>query len=453
VALAAIVAAGALLRFATLGAQHFWLDEAVTAGLLKLDLDEMVGTTWTTESTPPLYYLLARAWAVVFGTGEVGLRLLSALLGTLTIPVVYAIGTTLASRRVGLVAAALAAVSPPLVWYSQEARSYSLLVLLSALSLLFLARAVTRGSDRDVGWWALTAALSLATHYFALFLVAGEAIWLLAAHPRKRRALIGIAAVGACGAALLPLAIHQSGQGNLEFIGDRSLGTRLVDTAQLFLGGPTGERLDAAIVLLAVAALLAAATVLRAEPPERRRALTLAALAVVGIAAPVLLALVGADYLLARNLLSLWAALAVAAAIGLGAERSGRLGAVALTGVVLGSVWLLAAVALDPALQREEITAELTGSRLDAGEERVDPHVGYALGLAGRTVSARADCDPGYTVAAGGALLRHGSEVTTIPARATTVSDGSALGQMATQQVEADGTVLQVYAVCARPRD
>ena len=49
----------------------------------------------TTESTPPLYYVLARGWAVVFGTGEVGLRSLSALLGTLTIPVVYAIGATL----------------------------------------------------------------------------------------------------------------------------------------------------------------------------------------------------------------------------------------------------------------------------------------------------------------------------------------------------------------------
>src|SRR5215213_10537298 len=78
-ALAAVIAAGALLRFATIGVQHFWLDEAVTAGLMRLDLDDMVGTMWTTESTPPLYYLIARGWTAVFSTGEVGLRMLSAL--------------------------------------------------------------------------------------------------------------------------------------------------------------------------------------------------------------------------------------------------------------------------------------------------------------------------------------------------------------------------------------
>jgi mannosyltransferase len=452
-ALAAIVAVGALIRFGTLGVQHFWLDEAVTAGLLRLDPDDMIGTIWTTESTPPLYYLVARGWAAVFGTGEVGLRALSALLGTLTIPVVYAIGATLASRRAGLVAAGLAAVSPALVWYSQEARSYPLVILLSALSLLFACRAVTRGRDRDVGWWAVTSALALLSHYFAVFLVAGEAVWLLLGFPRRRPVAIALAAIGVCGAALLPLAIHQGGQGNLDFIGDTGLATRLVDTAQLFLGGPTGERLDIAMALLMAAALLAAATVLRAVAADRRSALVLAALGAAGVAAPVVLALAGADYLLARNLLPLWVPLAVAVAIGLGGERGGALGAVAGTALAAGSLWLLAAVPLDRSLQREAITAELTGSQIDAEKQRVDPHVGFALGSAGKTVSARADCDPGYTVGAGGAALRHGADLATIPARATAVSHGSALGQRATERVDADGTVLEVYAVCVRSRD
>src|SRR5438876_576650 len=80
--------------------------------------------------TPPFYYMLAWGWAKLFGTGEVGLRSLSALAGTLTIPAAYAAGRALSSRRAGLIAAALFAVNPLLVWYSQEARAYALLALL-----------------------------------------------------------------------------------------------------------------------------------------------------------------------------------------------------------------------------------------------------------------------------------------------------------------------------------
>ena len=357
------------------------------------------------------------------------------------------------TRRAGLVAAAIAALSPALVWYSQEARSYPLVILLCALSLLFAARAVTRGSAPDAAWWAVTAALALLSHYFAVFLVAGEALWLLAAHPRRRPVAAAIAAVGLVGAALLPLALHQSRQGNLDFIGDTPLGTRLVDTAQLFLGGPTGERVALAIVLLALSAFLASATVVRAPAPERRNAVLLVALAALGIAMPMALALAGADYLLGRNLLPLWAPLAVAVAIGLGSGRSAPFGMVAAAGLAAGSLWLLAAVPLDRSLQREAITAELTGGRIDAESERVDPHVGFALGDAGQTVSAHADCDEGYVVGAGGAAVRHGERFDRIPAKATGRSVGSVVGRRVTERVDADGTVLQVYAVCVRSRD
>src|SRR5437870_5379110 len=139
--LAGLVLAGAALRFSTLDVQSFWLDEAYTATLLGHDFGGMLGALPNSESTPPLYYVLAWLWSKPFGTGEVGLRSLSALFGTLTIPVVYAAARELVSERAGLVAAALAAVNPYLVWFSQEARSYALLALLGALSFLYFARA------------------------------------------------------------------------------------------------------------------------------------------------------------------------------------------------------------------------------------------------------------------------------------------------------------------------
>jgi uncharacterized membrane protein len=452
-----VIAVGALLRLATIGVQHFWFDEAVTAGLMRLDVDDMVGTMLTTESTPPLYYVLARGWAAVFGAGEVGLRLLSALLGTVTIAVAYAIGTTLASRRAGLVAAALTAVSPALVWYSQEARSYSLAVLLAALSLLFAARAVTGGSTRDIGWWALASALALLTHYFAGFLVAAEAIWLLVAYPHRRAPAAGIAAVAVCAAAVLPLALHQRGQSNLEFINQVSLPRRLVDTAQLFLGGPTGERLDAAFMAIAAAGAFTLAVAVfalaRAGAAERRAAVALVAIAAGAAAAPVLLAVLGADYLLPRNLLALWLPLTAAVAIGIAVTGNRRLGIAALAASAVASLCVLVAVPLDPALQREAITAELTGSRIDPEQVRVDAQVGYAIGSAGKTVTARADCDAGYTVSVGAAAVRHGYDWKSASARETAMSGNSAIGQQATEEVPADGTVVQVVAVCTRSRD
>ena len=137
-----MLVAGAALRFATLDAQSLWYDEAVTAHLMTLCLPDLWRAIPDSESTPPLYYVLEWLWTHVFGTGEVGLRSLSALLGTATIGVVWALGRRLGGERAGLAAAALVAFNPMLVWFSQEARGYALLALLGALSALLWLRAL-----------------------------------------------------------------------------------------------------------------------------------------------------------------------------------------------------------------------------------------------------------------------------------------------------------------------
>ena len=96
-----------------------------------------------TESTPHLYYVLAWLWAKVFGSGEVGLRSLSALLGTAAIPVAHRAAAELISERVGLVTAAIVATNPFLVWYSQEARAYALLILTASVTFLLFVHALS----------------------------------------------------------------------------------------------------------------------------------------------------------------------------------------------------------------------------------------------------------------------------------------------------------------------
>src|SRR5256712_9086343 len=112
-----------VLRFATLDAKGFWEDEAATAFLVQRGFGHMlsqIASSGGGETTPPFYYCVAWLWAKLFGTGEIGLRSLPALLGTATVPAVYLTAREVVSNRAATVAAVLVTVNPLLVWYSQE---------------------------------------------------------------------------------------------------------------------------------------------------------------------------------------------------------------------------------------------------------------------------------------------------------------------------------------------
>ena len=321
-AVAGLTALAAVLRFVGIGHQGFWFDEANTVLLVHLSPGKMLGLIPQSESTPPLYYCLAWIWARMFGYGEAGLRSLSALAGVLTVPLVYGAGAKLISRRAGLIAAALTACNPFLIWYSQEARSYELLVALSALALLAFAYALSDPEPRTLAAWAIASALCLATHYYAVLAIAPQAIWLLAAHRRRRAVGVAIAAVGACGLALLPLAISQNQTGHTSWIDHIALLPRLRQIFPQFLIG-TGtpaqgvlEPLAAALVLLALVLL-----VVRAAPGERRRSLGLGALALGALVINLVLVALGIDDLITRNVIVIWLPAALMVAGGLAADR------------------------------------------------------------------------------------------------------------------------------------
>lgn len=327
--------------------QSFWLDEAVTVSLMRLDLADMLAAIPDSESTPPLYYVLAWLWTRLFGTGEVGLRSLSALAGVLTVPAAYAAGHALLSRRAGLPAAALVAVNPFLVWYGQEARAYALLVLLGTVALW----AAARGRP---ALWAAASLLALATHYFALFAVAPLALWMLrrrAMSPLRAR-VAAVAAVAAGGVALLPLALRQASGARAAFIEDTGLLTRLVQVPKQFLVGfdsPLESLLTALAVVLAVGIAVAG---LRGGSRDDRRGIG-GALALAGFAllVPLALALAGADYVLARNLVV--ALVPCLLVLGAGVAAS-RVAAAAGAALALLSIAIVVAVAVSPELQRDD---------------------------------------------------------------------------------------------------
>jgi uncharacterized membrane protein len=355
----------AALRFLSLGAQSYHHDEIVTAGrVLGGSFGDAMNAVGYSESAPPLYYALAWPWAQLFGTGEFGLRALSALAGVATVPVAYLIGAELRGRRAGTVAAALTAVNPMLLWYSQEARAYALFALLAAISFLYFVRVLDRGRRADTIGWGVASVLALATHYFAFFPVAVEALWLLR-RKGTRSTLPGLTIVLLGGLALAPLAIHQTSMGHAEWIAGNSILHRLWVTGATFMVGETGEiiarpenpLLALAPFLLAVAALLLIR--LRGDAEERRLARVPLALAAATIALPVALALLAPskDYVLARNLLPALVPLLVAVSIGVTLRRGRRAGTFVGAALLAYSLGFCVLVSLSPSLQRPDWSA------------------------------------------------------------------------------------------------
>jgi mannosyltransferase len=362
-ALAGLIAGAALLRFASLGIQSYHHDEVITAmRVIPGSFSHMLHEVRASESNPPLYYVLAWAWAKVFGSGEFELRSLSALFGTAVVPVAYLIGRELASRRAGLILAAIAAVNPMLIWYSQEARSYALLVLFGALSFYFFLRALDQARGRDLALWALSSALALCSHYFAVFPVGIEAAWLLIAlRSFWRLVLPALALVAATGAALLPLLSSQVNATHIGWIEKSPLPTRFLEAGTSFLIGETGHVIAEPVrygFALAPAAAVAAALVLlalRGDPRERYGAgiALVVGLGVVGLAG--LAALVGKDYVVERNLLPALLPLAAAVAVGFSVRSGRRAGALLAIGLCLYWLAFDVYVTQKPNLQRPDL--------------------------------------------------------------------------------------------------
>lgn len=353
--LTALIALGALLRFWGLGHQGLWFDEANTALLVRFSPSRMLGLLPQSESTPPLYYCVAWVWVRIFGHDAAGLRSLSAVAGVLVIPVAYGAAAELArSRRAGLVCAALTACNPLLVWYSQEARSYELLVLLCALSLLAFARVRRDPTPRRVVLWVIAGALALATHYFAALVVVPEAAWLALAHRRRRGVLAGVVIAAACGAALVPLAISQNGTGNDSWIAHSPLSERLAQVvAQLLIGTDAPARVPLKLAAIALA-LVGLALVALARADARRGAVVAGGVALTGLAIALVLIPAGFDDLITRNIIELCLPAAIAVSVGLaaaGARRAGLAVTAALCAIGLVAV---VGIAVEPRFQRPD---------------------------------------------------------------------------------------------------
>ncbi|MDQ6603143.1 MAG: glycosyltransferase family 39 protein [Chloroflexota bacterium] len=173
--LALLTLLGGLMRRYHLGQQGLWFDEADLVMRARQPLPDLLRNVINPGENGPLYTFGMACWIKVIGTSEVAVRLPSAIAGTLAIPALYGLGRMLRGPRLAVIAAALLTISPYAHWYAQDAKMYSLLVLLTIVATWLLLIAIRRGGAAWVAY-GVVAAITLGIHATFLLALAAHAV-------------------------------------------------------------------------------------------------------------------------------------------------------------------------------------------------------------------------------------------------------------------------------------
>jgi mannosyltransferase len=199
-----------VLRIHQLDAQSLWGDEMWSHQHTSYrSVEAVLQSVRRDGAHPPLYYLALYPWKGIAGQSEFAIRYPSVLFGTLAVAAIYALGCRLGGVGVGLIAALLHALSPIHVYYSQEARMYSLMILLVTLSSYFFWRLLRAAEAYPLWTWVgyvLSSALAINTHLFAIPVLVPQAVMWIGQQLWNRRVVWAVAlrcAVGQAATLLL----------------------------------------------------------------------------------------------------------------------------------------------------------------------------------------------------------------------------------------------------------
>jgi 4-amino-4-deoxy-L-arabinose transferase-like glycosyltransferase len=197
-AISLLVLVGFFLRAVSLDAQSLWRDEVDALRFSTLPWSEMLNNFMRPGWNGPLFYLQLRGWIAFTGTSEYTLRFFSLAFGVLCLPLTYVLGRRLFSPSVGLLSAILVTTSPYLVWYSQEAKMYTLVSALALLAIYSLRRAL---EDGGWPWWLAQitgTTLAFYSHVLAALLIPVQVLFCLVWWPQTRKRWRGALVSLAC---------------------------------------------------------------------------------------------------------------------------------------------------------------------------------------------------------------------------------------------------------------
>ncbi|MDJ0555097.1 MAG: glycosyltransferase family 39 protein [Microcoleaceae cyanobacterium MO_207.B10] len=202
---------GICFRFINIDRKVYWYDETITslriAGYTRGEFDDLINTGTisiqelrqyqkinpeinTIESINslakenpehlPIYFVLVRWWAQIFGNSVAVTRYFSAITSLLIFPCIYWLCRELFGKSlVGWIAIALTSVSPIIVLYAQEARAYTLFSVVVLLSSIALLRAMRINTKRSWKIYTATLILALYTHLFSVLVALGHGLYVI----------------------------------------------------------------------------------------------------------------------------------------------------------------------------------------------------------------------------------------------------------------------------------
>ena len=194
-ALGLIILLATTLRLYNLGTESFSYDEGIMIDATGSGIAQVIADV--RRGRPPVLVIIGFLWVSLFGTSEIASRSLPALLGILSIPLVYIIGKELFNhttygQRIGLVGAFLLSISLFHIYHSQDYRYYALLGLMSLLLLFFYIRALHTGQTKYFVGFIISGILLYYTHYQGVFVLIAQGIhFLLQGYKYPRRTRIG----------------------------------------------------------------------------------------------------------------------------------------------------------------------------------------------------------------------------------------------------------------------
>ncbi len=243
------------LRVRNLGAESAWIDEAYSIVLSQHSIPQIIQGT-AADQHPPLYYLLLHFW-LWFGSGVYFARFFSVVIGLINVAQFVRLGHTMGVGKVGWGAGLLLSISPMHIWYSQEVRMYVLLAALTTGAITELWRCL-RGENR---WWAygLLCFFAIYTQYFAVFMLMGQAMFVIGGAMARRRTqiawrwiqTIGLVALGF--SMWFPTALMQARLHTLPWISSPNWGD-VRDTMLMMLWGSQAMKVPDTVRSAALAA-------------------------------------------------------------------------------------------------------------------------------------------------------------------------------------------------------
>lgn len=277
--LAALTLAGLLLRLWGLADKGLAYDEAATALMARATPTAIVAFHWRAAfEHPPLWQLTMAGWSAIFGQSEAALRLLPALAGAAAVPLVWwwvqRLWPAEAARRNW--AAALVALSPTLLLYSQEARMYTLVVALALLSLITLHALVQQPRLATILAFAGVNWLMTGFHYYSILLIGVEALFLGVLAARRRTGQEAGRWLAAIVLALAPIVLWMA------------LAPGFHDTLRIVAGAVGGDDTPSALAFLDALWRDLTFGAIRWQPEEAVAGLALAPLVGIGLAATTL---------------------------------------------------------------------------------------------------------------------------------------------------------------------